>query len=129
MKPTFKISYFLPFCLWLFMGSGAATAPDDTSGVPAKPASDFLNSIGVNSAISTRGESLEKTISITKYLGIHWIRSGYEGGIPVKDMIKLHEQSGIRFSYGLLSGGTDIPRLLNGGRELSEAGALLAFEG
>jgi len=97
--------------------------------VPARRISDFLNSIGVNSAISTRGESLKKTIEISKYLGVRWIRSGYEGGVLVSDMIELNKQAGIKFSYGLLSGGTDIEQLLKGGRELSEAGALLAFEG
>ncbi|MES2455102.1 MAG: glycosyl hydrolase [Bacteroidota bacterium] len=97
--------------------------------VTAHRASDFLNSIGVNSAISTRGESLKKTIEITKYLGIRWIRSGYEGGVPIADLIAVHQQAGVRFSYGLLSGGTDIPKLLNGGRELAGAGALLALEG
>ena len=97
--------------------------------VTPRKASDFLNSIGVNSAVSTRGESLKKTIEITKYLGVRWIRSGYEGNVPVADLIEVYKQAGVRFSYGLLSGGTDIDRLLKGGRELADAGALLAFEG
>jgi hypothetical protein len=97
--------------------------------VTARRAIDFLNSIGVNSAISTRGESLKKTIEITKYLGVRWIRSGYEGGVPTADLIEVYKQAGVRFSYGLLSGGTDIDRLLKGGRELAAADALLAFEG
>lgn len=37
---------------------GAETVP----GTPAIGATDFLNSIGVNSAISVRGEKLPKTI-------------------------------------------------------------------
>lgn len=107
---------------------------DSSSGVSpesvtAGRVSDFLNSIGVNSAISKRGESLKKTIEISKYIGARWIRTGYEGGIPVSDLIELNKQTGMKFSYGLLSGGTDLERLLKGGRELSEAGALLAFEG
>lgn len=97
--------------------------------VTPRKASDFLNSIGVNSAVSTRGESLKKTIEIMKYLGVRWIRSGYEGNVPVADLIEVYRQAGVRFSYGLLSGGTDIDRLLKGGRELADAGALLAFEG
>ncbi|MEJ2901466.1 hypothetical protein WAE58_03480 [Pedobacter panaciterrae] len=90
---------------------------------------DFLNSIGVNSAISKRGESLDKTIELMKYTGIRWIRAGYEGDIPEADFIKLHKETGVRFSYGLLSGGTDIKRLLAGARKLDAVGALLAFEG
>nr|WP_198160778.1 hypothetical protein [Pedobacter panaciterrae] len=90
---------------------------------------DFLNSIGVNSAISKRGESLDKTIALMKYTGIRWIRAGYEGDIPDADFIKLHKETGVKFSYGLLSGGADISRLLAGARKLDAAGALLAFEG
>jgi hypothetical protein len=101
----------------------------DPKNVTAISANDFLNSIGVNSAVSRRGESLAKTIEITKYLGIRWIRSGYEGGLPVEDLIELHDQTGLQFSYGLLSGGTDIPKLLDGGKKLSATGALLAIEG
>lgn len=97
--------------------------------VTAIAANDFLNSIGANSAISSRGERLEKTIEIIKYTGIRWIRSGYEGNVKMEDYLKLHEQTGILFSYGLMSGGTDIPRLLNDGGNLADAGALLAFEG
>ena len=92
-------------------------------------ANDFLNSIGANSAISRRGESLQNTINSTKYLGIRWYRSGYESGIPIQDLIELHNQTGVRFSYGLLSGGTDITRLINGAKQLAAIGALLAFEG
>jgi hypothetical protein len=90
---------------------------------------DFLNSIGVNSAISARGERLDKTIEAIKYTGIRWIRSGYEGGATADHYQTLHRQTGVRFSYGLMSGGTDIPRLLSGGKMLAKAGALLAFEG
>ncbi|WP_214225409.1 hypothetical protein [Pedobacter sp. B4-66] len=95
----------------------------------AVKAVDFLNSIGVNSAISKRGESLDKTIELMKYTGIRWIRAGYEGDIPDADFIKLHKETGVRFSYGLLSGGTDIKRLLAGAKKLDAVGALLAFEG
>lgn len=103
-----------------------ATAP---KGVTAISVSSFLDSIGVNSAISTRGENFSKTIECTKYLGIRWFRSGTEGDIPMRDLIELHKQTGPRFSWGLLSGGTDIAKLCSTGRELAKAGALLAFEG
>jgi hypothetical protein len=103
--------------------------PTDNRPVTAIPANDFLNSIGVNSAISSRGEKLDKTIEAIKYTGIRWIRSGYEGNTTADDYLTLHEHTGAKFSYGLMSGGTDIPRLLAGGRMLANAGALLAFEG
>ncbi|MGE4567662.1 MAG: glycosyl hydrolase [Bacteroidales bacterium] len=97
--------------------------------VSARPAADFLESIGVNSSISRRGELLDKTIEICKYLGVRWVRSGYEGNIPVDDQIALFRNAGVKTSYGLLSGGSDIPRLLEGARKLASAGALLAVEG
>lgn len=90
---------------------------------------DFLNSIGANSAISRRGETLQNTVKAARFVGLGWIRAGYEGDIPIEDLLALHQQAGVRFSYGLGSGGTDIPRLLAGGRRLAAAGALLAFEG
>lgn len=91
--------------------------------------SDFLSSIGVCSAISRRGETLENTINAVKYLGVRWIRAGYESDIPVEDLIELHRKTGVKFSYGLMSGGTDIPRLLRGARQLAQADALIALEG
>jgi hypothetical protein len=97
--------------------------------VTAISTNDFLNSIGVNSAISRRGESLDKTIQAIRYTGIRWIRSGYEGGATDQDYQTLHRETGTRFSYGLMSGGTNIDRLLTGGRMLAASGALLAFEG
>lgn len=97
--------------------------------VTAISTNDFLNSIGVNSAISSRGESLDKTIAAIKYTGIRWIRSGYEGNATGQDYQTLHHETGIKFSYGLMSGGTDLKRLLAGGRMLASTGALLAFEG
>jgi len=95
----------------------------------AKKIVDFIDSLGVNSAISKRGEILEKTIECVKYLGIKWIRSGYESNVPVEDLIELNRKTGIKFSYGLLSGGNDIARVIKGGKQLAAIGSLLAFEG
>ncbi|GAB3923807.1 glycosyl hydrolase [Mucilaginibacter myungsuensis] len=97
--------------------------------VAAIPTHAFLNSIGVNTAISVRGEDVDKTIAAIGYTGIRWVRSGYEGNAPLQDYIKLHMQTGAKFSYGLMSGGTDIPRLLTGAQSLAKANALLALEG
>jgi hypothetical protein len=106
--------------------SGINMASAQTTAISAN---DFLSSIGVVSAISRRGEDLENTIDAARYLGIRWIRSGYESRVPVEDLIELHNQTGVCFSYGLLSGGTNISRLLDGARQLAEAGALIAVEG
>ena len=100
-----------------------------SGGTSAVSVNDFLNSIGANSAVSRRGETLQNTINCTKYLGLRWFRAGYESDIPIRDLIDVHLQTGARFSYGLASGGTDINRLLDGGRQLAVVGALLAFEG
>lgn len=97
--------------------------------IKATSTNDFLNSIGVNSAISMRGEKLDKTIEAIKYTGIRWIRSGYEGNATAEDYKTLHRETGVKYSYGLMSGGTDIARLLKDARVLADMGALLAFEG
>ncbi len=98
---------------------------------PAKavPTVDFLNSIGANSAIASRGESLDKTIECAKYLGLRWFRAGVEGNVPIRDFVRLHKEASVRFSWGLGSGGSDLPKLLQTARELAPTGALLAFEG
>lgn len=99
------------------------------AGTLAAPAAAFLNSIGTQSAISRRGEDFQKTTECVKYLGVRWLRSGIEGDVPIQQLIALHQQTGLRFSWGLGSGGADLAKLLKTGRELAAAGALLAFEG
>ncbi|MCL2772289.1 MAG: hypothetical protein FWD71_02970 [Oscillospiraceae bacterium] len=97
--------------------------------IKAQKLSDFIASIGANSAVHTRGESLETTIELAKYAGIKWFRSGYEGGVEPEKLIKLHKETGAMISYGLASGGNDINRLIKGAEELADAGALLALDG
>lgn len=117
-----KTIILILFCLSMF--------PCHAADVTAlRTVDDFLNSIGVNSAINRRGESLDKTIACTKYLGVRWFRSGIEDCHDVQDFIDLHRQTGARFSWSPGSGGSDIPRLLDTARQLAAAGALLAFEG
>jgi hypothetical protein len=124
-------SFLKHFCLSALLAGGgvlpaAARADGPTLAVRAV---DFLNSIGANSALNTRGESLAQTIKCTQYLGLRWFRSGPEGGVAVQDVLDLHKQTGARVSWGLLSGGTDIRKLTETGRQLAAGGALLAFEG
>ena len=118
----------LPILLLAIMVALPGVAQAQTPTTAAR-AGDFLQSIGANSAVSRRGETLQNTVNAAKYVGLGWIRSGYESDIPITDLIALHAQTGVRFSYGLLSGGTDIPRLLDGARQLAAADALLALEG
>ncbi len=96
---------------------------------PAVPASTFLDSIGTLSAISVRGETLQKTVECTKYLGVRWLRAGIEGNIPLQHYVQLHEQAGVRFSWGFGSGSADLPKLIETARPLAAIGALLALEG
>lgn len=108
----------------LILGGAMTAAP-----TPAVPVSRFLDSLGANSAVCVRGENLESTIEATRFLGLRWYRLGYESDIPVSALLELHRQTGVRFSYGLQSGGADVERLLRGARELAAEDALVAIEG
>ena len=44
-------------------------------------------------------------------------------------MVELQKRTGARIAYGLLSGRTDLGRLIREARQLASAGALLAVEG
>jgi len=116
-----------PLCVLLPMLNEPALV--SAAAANAINANDFLNSIGVCSAVSRRGENLTNTIKVAKFLGLRWFRSGYESGIPIADLIELHRQTGVQLSYGLMSGGTDLSKLLGGARQLAQAEALLALEG
>lgn len=98
------------------------------------PASSFLESIGVVSTFPDRGQPLAKTIEMVKYAGFRWMRGGIEGlttdgPTTVETYLELHRATGVRFSWGLVSGGSDLEKLLKTARQLAAAGALMAFEG
>lgn len=112
----------LPFLL------AFSTAPA-ISPVQARRASDFLGSLGANSAINMRGERLEKTIECARYLGLRWFRSGIEGSPSMSDLLELHRKAGVRYSWSPGSGGSDLEKLLATAHELAKSDALLAFEG
>ncbi|MDR1525494.1 MAG: glycosyl hydrolase, partial [Tannerella sp.] len=112
--------------LWVALFS---CGKEPETGVKSVGAVDFLNSMGAVSSVSRRGERLEETIECIKYTGLRWLRVGYEDDAPVGDFIEVHKQTGIRFSYGLLSGHSDIRRLIAESKQLAAAGALLALEG
>lgn len=95
---------------------------------------DFLNSIGVVTTFPDRGQPLARTIEMTRYCGFRWVRAGIEGlsdegPTTIQTLLELHRETGVRLSWGLGSGGTDLKKLLETGKVLAEAGALLAFEG
>jgi hypothetical protein len=100
----------------------------------AIPTEKFLSSIGVVSTFPDRGQNLEKTAEMINYCGFRWIRGGIEGltdngPTTIDTFLDLHRRTNVVFSWGLVSGGTDIQKLLATGRTLAAAGALLAFEG
>ena len=100
----------------------------------AVPTSTFLDSIGINSTFPDRGQPLDETIKMVRYGGFRWVRGGIEGltdhgPTTLQTFLDLHRATGVRFSWGLVSGGTDVARLVETGKVLAGAGALLAFEG
>jgi hypothetical protein len=115
-------------CLWLTTAGLSAVAAPAPPTVAVR-ATDFLDSLGANSAIDRRGEILQNTQACVRYLGIRWLRAGVEGGPSLPELIALHRQTGVRYSWGLGSGGTDIAKVIATARQLAGAGALLAFEG
>ncbi|MCM1177324.1 MAG: glycosyl hydrolase [Bacteroidales bacterium] len=96
----------------------------------AVPANDFLSSIGVNSSIDSRGESLEKTLECMQYIGARWIRSGY-GAKGYSSFDYLMENGGIKFSMAIGTGSKDgdMEKVLEAARYLKEKDALIAMEG
>lgn len=95
---------------------------------------DFLNSIGVVSTFPDRGQPLDKTIEMLRYCGFRWVRAGIEGlsdsgPTTIQTFLNLHRETGVRLSWGLVSGGTDVEKLIDTARVLAKTGALLAIEG
>lgn len=111
-----------------------ATSPAAADQVQARATSDFLDSIGVVSTFEDRGQPYEKTLEMLRYGGFRWLRGGIEGLsdsglLTMESFLNLHAQAGVKISWGLGSGISDVDRLIATGRILARAGALLAFEG
>src|SRR5690349_19918702 len=87
----------------------ATSSPPDVTAVSAN---DFLDSIGTLSAIAARGETLQKTIECTQYLGVRWLRAGIEGHVPIDQLVRLHNEAHVRFSWGFGSGSSDLAKLI-----------------
>jgi hypothetical protein len=114
-------------------GAGPSRAAEG-SGTAAVRTADFLDSIGINTSFPDRGQPLEKTVEMLSYTGIRWVRGGIEGlkeqgPTTLQTYLDLNKQTGVRFSWGLVSGGTDLKKLIETAKPLAAAGALIAFEG
>jgi hypothetical protein len=101
---------------------------------PAVHTSQFLNSIGVDTTFPDRGQPLDKTIEMVKYCGFRWIRGGIEGlsdngPTTLQTYLELHQKTGVRFNWGLVSGSSNLKKLIESAKVLAAADALLAFEG
>jgi hypothetical protein len=123
----------LAFCSALVLALALSPA---APGAPttAIRTTDFLNSLGVDTTFPDRGQPLGKTVEMINYLGIRWVRGGIEGlstngPTTIQTYLDLHRRTGVRFSWGLVSGGTNLTKLLDSARQLAAADALLAFEG
>jgi hypothetical protein len=118
------------FCaLFVSLPSGAHSEPTRAASNSA-----FLSSVGVVSTFPDRGQPLDKTIEMIRYGGFRWVRTGIEGlteegKTTIQTFLDLHRETGVRFSWGLVSGGTDIPKLVETAKTLVRVDALLAIEG
>lgn len=106
----------------------------EPKGVAAVATADFLDSIGICTTFPDRGQPLEKTVEMIRYCGFRWVRAAIEGvtergPTTMETFLDLHRQTGVRFSWGLGSGGSNLPKLIETARILAEADALIAFEG
>ena len=121
-----SIIFFLPFFCGQVLYAQEA--------VQAQPANDFLNSIGMNSSISSRQETIAETMKCADYMGFRWIRSGMPDGVTTRmvHLKRLYEEYGVRFTYIMPDNGDSMDRVIESAKDLiTEAGpdALIAFEG
>ena len=119
----------IPIAALAGMIFSASPAPAE----PATPTSAFLDSIGVVTTFPDRGQPLAKTVEMVvrrvplgpgRHRGTHRPRPHHRA-----TFLDLHRQTGVSFSWGLVSGGSDLNKLIETARPLAAAGALLAFEG
>lgn len=105
--------------------------PIEFDSITALSANDFLNSIGVNSAIYRRGEDIDNTIACCKYIGARWIRMGGAANTPetTSKIKKLYQEAGVKVCLGLGSGGTNIEAVIASAQIIAGFNGLLAIEG
>jgi len=121
-------------CLALAVVLPLSLRPSLAAPRTAVATTDFLDSIGVVTTFPDRGQPLARTVEMVRYCGFRWVRAGIEGvsddgPTTMQTFLDLHRETGVRLAWGLVSGGTDVTKLVDTGRVLARAGALLAFEG
>lgn len=126
-----RLGGLLAFTAVLMLSLGGQASAAETRAVST---AQFLNSIGIDSTFPDRGQPLDKTIEMVKYAGFRWVRGGIEGlsdngPTTLETYIDLHKATGVRFSWGLGSGGTNVKKLIDSAKAIAGADALLAFEG
>ena len=100
----------------------------DAAPVRARSTADFLDSLGVNTTFPNRGQPVDKTVEMINYLGMRWVRGGIEGlssngPTTIQTYLDLHARTGVRFSWGLVSGGTNLSKLIDTARPLAATDA------
>ncbi|WP_423961424.1 glycosyl hydrolase [Bradyrhizobium sp.] len=134
MTPSRLLRFSAGGCVALAVVMSLAPRSSLAASVTAVATNDFLNSIGVVTTGPDRGQPLARTIEMIRYCGFRWVRSGIEGlsekgPTTMQTVLELHRETGVLLNWGLVSGGTDVNKLVETGRVLAQAGALLAFEG
>ena len=102
-------------------------------GILAQPANRFLESIGMNSSLDSRGENKASTAACMNYLGARWLRCGYGSDTDEVFGYLIDNVPNIRFSMSVGTGGnhTDkkFTRILDVAKYLKSRNALIALEG
>lgn len=129
-----SVSIMLSLALLVWPHRSAEAPTTKVVTARAIPTARFLDSIGVVTTWPDRGQPVARTIQMVRYGGFRWVRAGLEGlsdngPTTMQTFLDLHRATGVRLSWGLVSGGSDLKKLLDTGRVLARAGALLAFEG
>jgi hypothetical protein len=129
-----KIRFLVSTCFAIALVFSLSPRLSLAAPVTAVATSDFLGSIGIVTSFPDRGQPLDRTIEMIRYCGFRWVRAGIEGlsdqgPTTIQTFLDLHRATGVRLSWGLVSGGTDVTKLVTTGKVLAKAGALLAFEG
>lgn len=102
--------------------------------VKARPTLEFLESVGINTTTPDRGQPMDRTVSMLRFAGFRWVRAGIEGltdsgPTNLTTYLDMNRQTGVKFSWGLGSGATDLNKLITTARVMAKAGTLIAIEG
>ena len=127
-----NLSCFFTTVLTILLLNNIQINAVDRETVTAVPANDFLNTIGVNSSINSRGENITKTLECAEYMGFRWIRAGIPDGVNLRPVhFRWLLQRHVRVSCSIGNQGTidDINNFVEGAKVVAGLGALIALEG